>query len=57
MWIGLALAYAAGVAVTWIDLRSGAFAGDPRVGAVLALLWPLYWLGCLWSFLMNRKSR
>jgi hypothetical protein len=57
MWIGLAVAYAAGVIVTWFDLRSGAFTGDPRVGGVLALLWPLYWLGCLWSFIVNRKSR
>ena len=57
MWIGLALAYAAGIVVTWIDLKSRVFTGDRLMAGGLALLWPAYWLVCLWSFVAKRKPR
>jgi hypothetical protein len=57
MWIGLALAYAAGIVVTWIDLQSRVFTGDRLMAGGLALLWPAYWLVCLWSFIAKRRPR
>jgi hypothetical protein len=57
MWIGLALAYAAGVVVTWIDLQARVFTSDRWMSAGLSLIWPAYWLACLWSFVVRRKFR
>ena len=56
MWTWLALAYAVGMVVTWVDLQSRVFTRDRLLAGGLTLFWPAYWGCCLYAILVKRKS-